>query len=183
MESRSRVLRHVSARIRQARLARQWTQQSLADRADVSRRMLGAIEGGETNVSLATLDRIATALDIPFAELVRDPSAKPGTRSSVVAWRGKRRGSRAKLLLAGAASRSVELWSWNLAPGERYQAEPDPSGMQEFIYVVAGALILETGDGRRRLRAGDAVAFPSDQTYAYLNEGAEVVHFVKNVVS
>lgn len=183
MTVRSRILQHVSDRIRQARLARQWTQQALADRARVSRRMLGAIEGGESNVSLATLDRIAIALDITFADLVREPPVGSGLMSPVIAWHGKRRGSRAKLLCAVAASRMVELWEWQLAPGERYQAEPDPSGMQEFIYVVDGTLTLELGHGRQRLRAGNVAAFPSDQAYAYLNESRRVVRFVKNAIN
>lgn len=179
---RSHVLQHVSDRIRHARLAHQWSQQTLADRAKVSRRMLGAIESGESNVSLVTLDRIATALGLTFAELVREPSMTIGTTAPVVVWRGQRRGSEAKLLLATAAHQRVELWEWSLAPGERYRAEPDPPGTQEFIYVTDGNLVLELEDHRQELKAGDAVAFRSDQAYLYLNEGRVIARFVKNVI-
>jgi len=178
------LLRHVSTRVREARQAHGWSQQTLAERAGVSRRMLAAIEGEESNVSLATLGRIAAALEIAFAELVREPSApgKRGAGPQVVAWKGKSPESQAVLLLSAEARRNVELWQWSLAPGERYQAEADPPGMREFLYVVEGTLTLIRGRRRKRLTAGEAVAFPTDQPYAYLNAGRGVLRFTKNVL-
>src|SRR5687767_6760857 len=117
------LLRHVAANLRSARQLRGWTQQALAEAADVSRRMVVAIEAGESNVSLATLDRLAEALGVPFAELVRAPDATAPAPELV--WRGGEPGSRARFLAGVPARGTVELWEWSLAPGERYDAEPD----------------------------------------------------------
>lgn len=165
------LLQHVSANLRRARQAAGLSQAALAERADVSRRMITMIETGEGNVSLGTLDRLATALGLAFAELVQPA----GT-----AWRGRAPGSQARLV---AAAGTVELWDWTLGPGERYVAEPDRPGMREMILVLDGTLVLERAGGRESFTAGRSVVFASDQPYAYENPGAGTVRFVKNVVA
>lgn len=169
------LLRHVAANLRSARQRRGWTQQALAERAEVSRRMVVAIEAGESNVSLATLDRLADALGVPFAELVRapdDPSPPPE-----LVWRGGAPGSRGRFLASVTARGGVELWEWSLAPGERYDAEPDRPGTRTLLYVAAGTLTLEA-DGRRTVEEGESACFDSDRPYAYANRGAVPLRFV-----
>lgn len=171
----------VGINIRQRRQALGLSQQVLADRAGLSRRMVTLIEAGDGNASLATLDRLAEALHITFAQLTQ--ADHDGDRHKPVdLWHGKDKRSKARLLESCRAQQQVELWSWSLAPGERYEAEPDPTGMREFILVIGGTLDLEVGETRRRLRAGESICFASDQPYAYLNPGSTMLRFIKNVV-
>ncbi len=165
------LLSQVSANLREARQAAGLSQAALAERADVSRRMITMIEAAEGNVSLGTLDRLATALGLAFTELVRPA----GT-----AWRGQAPGSQARLV---AATGTVELWDWTLGPGERYVAEPDRAGMREMILVLDGTLILERAGGRETFAAGQSTVFASDQPYTYENPGSGPLRFVKNVVA
>jgi transcriptional regulator with XRE-family HTH domain len=177
------LLQQVAGNLRAARHARDWSQQTLADRAGVSRRMVVAIEAGESNVSLGTLDRLAAALEIPFVELLREQGS-PGqpVPLPVLAWEGTRPGSRARLLASTPIQGSLELWEWSLAPGERYVAEPDRPGTRELLYVASGTLTLELGERRLRLGQGESAVYPSDQHYAHANEGEEPLRFVKTVV-
>ena len=64
--------RDVGDRIRAARLHRNLTQEELALDAGLSRHGLNRIEQGHSSVLLDTLVRIADALDVPLAELVRE---------------------------------------------------------------------------------------------------------------
>lgn len=98
-------------------------------------------------------------------------------------WVGHHPESRATLLASAPARREVELWAWSLGPGERYVSEPDAAGWREMVLVIEGRLRLELADGERRIEAGDFHAFASDQPYAYVNDGDEVVRFTRNVVS
>ncbi|SME94520.1 helix-turn-helix domain-containing protein [Pseudogulbenkiania subflava] len=178
------VLLDVSANLRQARQTLGWSQDKLATAAGVSRRMLVNIEAGDSNVSLATLDRLAAALGLSFAELVRPPAANPRQPAApVTVWQGRHADSHASLLQSlGSAGRTVELWLWQLAAGERYDAEADPAGSHEMLYVIAGELELERAGTRQRLGPGDSLTFASDERYAYLNPGAVPVRFTKNVL-
>ncbi|MCW7541669.1 XRE family transcriptional regulator [Aquabacterium sp. A7-Y] len=177
------VLRHVATNLRATRLARGLSQEALAGASGVSRRMLVGLENGDTNVSLTTLDRVAAALGVTFAELLRPPgeSQKP---QPVLAWRGAVPGSHALLLQSLPLPRgAVELWEFRLAPGDRYDAEPDPAGFHEMLYVTDGTLCLLEVSGRRVLHSGDSCLFPSDQAYAYCNESTTFTTFVRNVVA
>jgi quercetin dioxygenase-like cupin family protein len=52
-----------------------------------------------------------------------------------------------------------------------------------MLYVVQGSLSLEREGGTQLLKAGDAIAFPSDCPYAFVNNGKSNLVFVLNVVA
>jgi transcriptional regulator with XRE-family HTH domain len=59
----------VGRRIRQLRDARGWTQQQLADEAEMERAYLAGMEIGARNPSLRNFVKIARALGVPLADL------------------------------------------------------------------------------------------------------------------
>jgi len=175
------VLQHVSHNIRQLRCAAGLSQSALAQRSGVSRRMLVAIEAGEKNVSLATLDRVASALQVPFSQLIQAAEQRDRGRIDELAWAGQA-GSKAVLLGTSPASREVELWEWRLEPGEHYVSEADADGWSEQIYVAEGCLTLVLEGVERTLRAGEFFVFASNCFYSYKNVDSVQVRFVRNVV-
>ena len=58
--------------LRALRLARGWSQEKMAERCGLHRTYVGAIERGERNVTLETLNALALALGVPAAELIID---------------------------------------------------------------------------------------------------------------
>ncbi|BDU71913.1 helix-turn-helix domain-containing protein [Mesoterricola silvestris] len=160
-----------------------WSQQELADRAGLSRRMIGMIESGESNVSLATLGHIAAAFDLTFSELLDAPQEPAHPDRGVQLWQGSRPGTKVDLLQSFPARRTVELWKWTIAPGDRYQGEPDLPGYREMVYVVRGELTLEQAGATQVLKAGESIAFPSDSPYAFANTGKGSLSFILNVVA
>lgn len=181
-ERRGSVLQHVSQNIRHLRVAAGMSQAALAERSGVSRRMLVAIEAGEKNVSLATLDLLADALEVVFSRLIQAPDLRDLDRINELAWAGEYAGSRAVLLGTSAARREVELWEWRLAPGEFYQSEADAEGWSEQLYVAEGCLTLVIEGVERQLSAGEFFVFASNCRYGYRNDGKVITRFVRNVV-
>ena len=57
--------------VRQLREARGWSQEELAARAELNRSYLGEIERGAATPSLATLAKLALALELSLADLMR----------------------------------------------------------------------------------------------------------------
>lgn len=176
------VLAFVGQNLRAARQKAGLSQAALAEASGLSRRMIVALEQGDTNISLSRLDRLAEALGVGFVDLVRDPAAQT-LRLDAVAWRGRHEGSVALLQASVPARHEAQLWAWTLAPGERYDAEPDPEGWHEMIVVVEGRLRLELAGGAHELAAGDYLVYPSSQTYAYVNAGEATTRFIRNVVA
>lgn len=65
---------HDSARLQFARklkslrLARRWSQEELAERAELHRNYVGAVVRGERNISIDNMEKIARALNHPLTE-------------------------------------------------------------------------------------------------------------------
>lgn len=153
---------------------------ALAEASGISRRLIVDVEAGQANVSLSSLDKLASALGVGFAELVAEPG---GSRTQIrkTTWSGGN-GSLARLLGVAPAREETEFWEWSIASGDHYQAEPDPAGWHEMIYVIEGRLRLLTEEAERVISAGDFVIFSSAQPYSYHNDEACLLRFLRNVV-
>ncbi|WP_216642595.1 helix-turn-helix domain-containing protein [Hydrogenovibrio sp. JE_KL2] len=64
---------HISAFIKQYRLANQETLQSLSERSQVSRSMIAQIESGQACPTINVLSKLANAMNIRLGELVEPP--------------------------------------------------------------------------------------------------------------
>ena len=176
------VLAHLATNLRRLRQAAGLSQEELGRLSGLSRRMVNGVEAGGTNISLANLDHVAAALNVAFVDLVQPPR-QPHDSLRVLMWQGVSPASQAVLLGAAPASRQVELWSWTLAPGERYDAQADPPGFSEMLYVLEGELQLVLAAETKWLATGDFFVFSSAQAYSYVNAGASTVRFTRNVAS
>lgn len=179
----AQFLVHLGAEVRRRRKAASLTVQQLADAARLSRRMLTQIELGQANPSLVTVDKVARALGTTFAVLARNSDNRPlianPPGSAPVIWTSMA-GSSASLQVATGLSPAAEMWDWTLAPGDRYDAQPDPTGSEELFLVLSGTLTIEVlGEPPVRLVAGASARLASDREYAYVNCGRRAVRFVR----
>ena len=65
----STVLVQLGSRIREKRKALGWTQEELADRAQIDRSYIGGVERGERNVTFSVLCQICRALGCDVGEI------------------------------------------------------------------------------------------------------------------
>jgi mannose-6-phosphate isomerase-like protein (cupin superfamily) len=71
----------------------------------------------------------------------------------------------------------LELWSWELRPGERYDAVAHPAGTQELLNVIQGRLALSFGSVNHAIGPGESAVAYTDQPHAYVCLGARPVRF------
>ncbi|HEX6742457.1 MAG TPA: XRE family transcriptional regulator [Sphingomicrobium sp.] len=180
-ETGTPVLSDVAGNLRRLRAERQLSQSALADLANLSRRMVSAIENGEANPSLSTLDRLAEALGCALTTLIR-PADADEKSIRTIAWRGQHAMSQAILLGSAPASREAELWHWALGEGERYPSEANSQNWHEMIFVFEGTLQIEAADATHVLESGDFLIFSSARPYIFANTSAGTTRFVRNVV-
>lgn len=78
----AKLVQTVARQIARLRRERGWTQETLAERADVSPRYVQLIEAGEENLTIVTLAKMGAALRVPVSELFKSPHARQakGTR-------------------------------------------------------------------------------------------------------
>ena len=184
--SESTVTATVANRISALRKAQDLTFDALARRAGVSKGTLVQIEQERANPSIATLCRLATALGVSVAELVA-PAGEVQCSVNIVKaddarilWRGPQGGS--AVLLAGTKGPDMlEIWRWELKPGERFEASRHGRGTRELIHVTSGKLFLEVEGQGTIVAVGSTAVAKTDRPHSYANLGKSPVHFVMTV--
>lgn len=180
------VIKEVGRRVRGMRLGQSLTLDQLSRDSGVSRRTIISLEAGEANVSLGILDKLAHALGTTFGNLVAEREAAPlvaerfGERSPI--WQDEA-GSSARLLVSYASLSGAEIWTWELAPGARYDADPDPPGSEECLLVSAGTLHVEVEGTCYPLASGSYLRLPSDRGYSYFNPTDTTASFARFVTN
>jgi transcriptional regulator with XRE-family HTH domain len=160
-------------RIRSLRRARSVTLRELAERAGVTESFLSQVEREVTSPSIASVQRIARALDLGIADLFADD--QPHGR--VVRRADRRRiaypGLNAvdEFLTAGSGGR-LQLILSTIEPGggtgdEAYAHESD----EEVVVVLSGSLELWVADEHHLLGEGDAIAYSSRLPHRNVNPG------------
>jgi transcriptional regulator with XRE-family HTH domain len=64
------ISKHFGATVRKFREAHGWSQEMLAEKADLNRSYVGELERGQAIASLITLDKLATAFGISLSHLM-----------------------------------------------------------------------------------------------------------------
>ena len=180
MATDRQLLSLLSERIRTRRRERRLSLDRLAALADVSKGALVQIENGDANPSIATLCKLAAALGASVADLVQVAGQHPAEVLPATAprllWRGPK-GGRATLLVGSSGPDMLELWTWELRPGERYEAPAHPSGTQELIHVASGSLTLAFGEVSYVIAAGGSAVAHTDRPHAYACDGRRATRF------
>jgi transcriptional regulator with XRE-family HTH domain len=70
-KAEDRIKQRFGKRVRQLRVERSLSQEGLALQCDLDRSYIGGVERGERNVSLVNIHRIAAALNVEPAELLK----------------------------------------------------------------------------------------------------------------
>jgi transcriptional regulator with XRE-family HTH domain len=181
------VINSVGANCAAFRKERGLSLEALARLSGLSKGMLVEIEQKRTNPSIATLCRIANALNIGLAEMLYEHPAsarvvrhESGTGKPF--WRTPA-GSLA-LLIDAARVLDVggELWHWTLAPSEAFDGARHPDGTQEFLYVLRGTLAVDVAGESVRCAAHESMRLRADAPHRYRNPESVRCEFAMCVV-
>jgi transcriptional regulator with XRE-family HTH domain len=157
--------------VREYRTTFHLTVAELALRAGISKAMLSKIENSKISPGLATMARLAVALNVPVTALLRgidddDEAIHVQAGGGIILQQ--------KDLVAGAEVRSLGVLRGihqRLEPTittYRKQSDRFPirkHGGTEFIQVLEGALDFGVGSVTYRLAAGDSLQFPGQVSH------------------
>ncbi|MGP9538009.1 helix-turn-helix domain-containing protein [Brachybacterium sp. AOP43-C2-M15] len=177
---RPAVVEHLGDRIRAARQELDLSVGALAERSDVSRRMLTQIELGQANPSVAILDRIAAGLGTTFAALMGMGAGAPPDGVEIWSTDG---GSWAVLLDAiDDGGVSVETWKWKLVGEDVYTGDPGGAVGGIMLHVIEGSLEAGVGEARCVIEAGGSGRSPAGDVHRYRARDGQCAVFLSVAV-
>ncbi|MCT9845255.1 helix-turn-helix domain-containing protein [Leclercia adecarboxylata ATCC 23216 = NBRC 102595] len=174
----------VANRIRNWRKEKKLSLDELSRRASVSKGMLVEIEKGAANPSIAILCKLAAALGVSVADIVNvasEPLVHVIEEAAIpVLWHGEKGGS-ARLLAGTAGPDMIELWRWEMQPGESFSSPGHPAGTFELLHVEAGVLTLKVDESITQVVAGASAVAKTEAAHSYGNDAESVLRFTMTV--
>jgi len=164
----------IAARVRSRRAELGMSLEALAQRSGVSRSMLSVVERAESSPTAVLLERIATGLSLPLAQLFDDPSPAAGPvarHQDHVPWKDPQSGYvRRNLSPAGFAS-PIHLVDVVMPPGASvaYETGTRDVGVHQQIWVQSGRLEVTVGSVTHQLGTDDCLAMELNQPTAFRN--------------
>ena len=161
-------------RLRAIRQLRRKTLKEVASAAGISESFLSQLERGRTNATIATLQRLSTALGIEVSDLFTTNAARPRVlrrdAREFIAWGRLGR----KALLTPKPFQSLEVVVARFDPGGSTGDEPYTHGeSEELLIVIEGEVHVQLGADVYTVSAGDSVHYESSTPHRVANHGDE----------
>jgi transcriptional regulator with XRE-family HTH domain len=170
-------------RLRAIRLLRRLTLREVATAAGVSESFVSQLERGRSSASVATLQRLATAVGIEISDLFAGeresgPRVLRRQERQLLEWGHLGR----KALLTPKPFHSLEAVTATFDPGGSTGDEPYTHGdSEELLLVLAGRIHVQLGSELFDLSTGDSVNYRSSTPHRVSNpadETAEVLFVI-----
>ena len=75
----------------------------------------------------------------------------------------------------------IELWQWEMHPGETFTSPGHPAGTFELLHVNEGVLTLTVDETVAQVNAGASAVAKTEAAHGYANEGDTVLRFTMTV--
>jgi transcriptional regulator with XRE-family HTH domain len=171
-------------RVRSLREMRTLSLRQLADRAGVSESFLSQVERGVANPSVASLRRLADALDTSVGSLFEPSSEDEGrvTRSHDRPRLVHPQRRWEDFLITPRSAKRLQVIQSMIEPGEGSGREPySHDSDEECVVVLKGSIEFGVGDETYLLEEGDSLLFESRTPHWNRNPGptkAEVLWII-----
>lgn len=167
-------------RLRELRRQQALSLRALAEKSGLSANTLSLIEIGKTSPSVATLQQIALALNVPITsffdtEIRRDPViyTKKDQRTASAFAHGT-----LEEMGSGVGTEGLQPFIVNLNPKADSGSQPLVHDGSEFVYCLSGQAIYEVAETTYMLEAGDSLLFTSKTPHGWRNETETVTQLM-----
>lgn len=171
------LLLQIGEQIRNLRLARNLTQEELAERADLTKGFISVLERDQTSISVDSLDQILKVLNVKISDFFREIDIPqvvygPEERASIADTGA----SAFELLIPGGADRRMEAARVVLEPGEiTYSVKPYRG--EAFGIVIRGSISIAFGNEVHEATAESSFYFSGDREHVIENRGDHPAEF------
>lgn len=160
--------------VRKERMQKDWTLQELASVSGLSKAMLSQIEANKVNPTIATLWKIAQAMQIDLDRIISGAKNKKSvfevTRNSQQLHFAMDDGCTLFTILTPPnLSEDLEIYRVVLKAGATHQSKPHARNTMEFVRVQKGRVQIKADDRDCILEEGDFIMMHADVIHSLVN--------------
>ena len=155
--------RRIAERLKELRVERGWSLDTLATASHVSRATLSRLENGEVSPTANVLGKLAAAYGLTISRLLQmtEEQFEPVVRRDTqMTWRDPTVGFERRSVSPPSQRLAGEVLQCELAAGARIAYEHPPRlGLEHHLVVVEGLLSVTVDDRTHDLRPGDCLRY------------------------
>lgn len=165
--------KNIAANLKRIRKSKNMSLDVLAEKTGVSKSMLGQIERGESNPTVATVAKIVDGIRISFEELIypKQESVLIIDNDELPLLWSEEGAYQVRPIFPYDRRRNFEAYEIKIEPGEGCGCFWRGEESCEYILVVQGVLTLETEEGTYEVSANHAVKIEAAKDHRYHNSG------------
>ncbi len=152
----------------------------LSEQSGVAKSIISQIERNETNPTLATIWRLAQALDVSIERVLQGQQDEPfiektskGETPILVSDDGK-----CQLAIIGwiKTVEWLQAYDFYADPGGSLESEAHQRGAVECLSVMEGELEVEVAGALESVKSGETLRYRADRPHVIRNKGATPAH-------
>lgn len=167
--------RTIAENIKRIRKSKNMSLDMLSAQSGVSKSMLGQIERGESNPTIAIVGKIVEGLKISFEELIAPTeeilTVTPVCQTPVL--KEKKGAYCVHLLLPFDTRRNFEVYEACIYPGACMEDILKAEKAWEYIKVIKGSLNVVCGERVCKVKEDDYIRISAEGSRKYINRGSE----------
>lgn len=167
----SQMDKNIAINLKRIRKSRNMSLDIVAEKTGVSKSMLGQIERGESNPTVATIEKIVEGMKISFEDLIypKEDSVMIIENNNAPIYREEEGVYQIKSIFPYERQRRFDVYEITVEPGQSCKGLAKENGGCEYIMVVQGLLTLETEQRHYDIAAPHAVRVCCENNYSYVN--------------
>jgi transcriptional regulator with XRE-family HTH domain len=171
--------KNVATNLRRIRKAKNMSLDAVAVQTGISKSMLGQIERGQSNPTVAILGKLVSGLRIKFQDLLGMPPLDTYLveGDSIMPVKEVKDQYKVFVYFPYEEDRPFEIYKIQIYPGCKYATQSHGEHTAEYILVAEGQLTVQVGETLHILKKGSAIRLDTDREHAYLNQGEEMLCF------
>lgn len=168
---------NIAVNLKRIRLSRGMSLDLVSEQTGVSKSMLAQIEKDRANPSLNVVGKIASGLRVKVEELL---GTLPLSSSLVhledlVPTKEAEGKYRVWTCFPYEDNQVFEIYRIEIEPGFSYVSGGHGEKTLEYVFVLEGELVIESGEESHRLTPEDMFRFGTEQNHRYCNQGDQKV--------
>lgn len=161
----------IGKKLKEIRNSRNLSLDDVSKLTNVSKAMLGQIERGQSNPTVSTLWKIATGLKVSFSVFIEENAEELVVVNQEEISPIIESDEKMKLypIFPFDANRGFEIFTIELEGGCNHVSTPHSDGVEEYIIVTEGQMVINITGNEYILDKGKSIKFMANKPHEYKN--------------